>query len=277
MSQPNYYEVLGVSETATQDEIKKAYRKKAVEHHPDKGGDENIFKEVAHAYDTIGDENKRKQYDHQRNNPMAGFGGGGSMDDLFAQFFNRGGNPQQQRQAPDKIVDVNISVLDSYKSTQKNIVYSRKHQCQDCSGSGGDRQQCGMCGGAGSITQRVGTKDMMDTINITIPHGIDNGQFIRAQGKGDFTNGSYGNLLIKFNVQPQDNFEKANNDLIYNKFFTLEELNLVSFEIPHPDGNLAIKMPDEFDTTKPLRLKSKGFKSNGVGDMYVKLNVRFKK
>ena len=123
MAQPNYYEVLGVSETATQDEIKKAYRKKAVEHHPDKGGDENIFKEVAQAYDTIGDDNKRKQYDNQRNNPMAGFGGGGgSMEDLFAQFFGggRGGNPQQQqRQAPDKVVDVNISVLDSYKSTQK--------------------------------------------------------------------------------------------------------------------------------------------------------------
>jgi len=314
MAQPNYYEVLGVSETATQDEIKKAYRKKAVEHHPDKGGDENIFKEVAQAYDTIGDDNKRKQYDNQRNNPMAGFGGGGgSMEDLFAQFFGggRGGNPQQQqRQAPDKVVDVNISVLDSYKSTQKNIVYSRKHQCQDCSGSGGERIQCGMCGGAGSITQRVGTgmfvqmvrtacngcggrgftfkttchscvgsgtKDMMDSINVAIPHGIDNGQFIRAQGKGDFTNGSYGNLLIKFNVQPLEDFEKVNNDLIYNKFFNLDELKSDSFEIPHPDGKLAIKMPDEFDTTKPLRLKSKGFRNNGLGDMYVRLNVRFKK
>jgi DnaJ-class molecular chaperone len=52
---------------------------------------------------------------------------------------------------------------------------------------------------------------------------------------------------------------------------------LDSFEIPHPDGKLAIKMPDEFDTTKPLRLKSKGFRNNGLGDMYVRLNVRFKK
>ena len=85
----------------------------------------------------------------------------------------------------------------------------------------------------------------------------------------------YGDLVIRFNLQPSDNFEKHGQDLVYNKFFNLEELQKDSFEVPHPDGSIAIKVPQEFDTTKPLRVKSKGFKNNGVGDMYVKLNVKF--
>lgn len=315
MSNASYYDVLGVSEQATQEEIKKAYRKLAVEHHPDKGGDENRFKEIANAYGTLSDENKRKQYDQQKNNPFAGFNGGGggpSMDDLFAQFFggqmgNMGGQ-RRPKQAPEKLVDINISVVDSYKSNPKNIVYNRKHRCNDCSGQGGERNHCVQCNGQGMINQRVGTamfmqimttecpsckgkgytlkntchscqgegtKPSMEQINIKVPHGIDNGQIVKVQGKGDYNNNMYGDLVIRFNLQPSDNFEKHGQDLVYNKFFNLEELQKDSFEVPHPDGSIAIKIPQEFDTTKPLRVKSKGFKNNGVGDMYVKLNVKF--
>ena len=74
MNNENFYEVLGVTETATQDEIKKAYRKLAKENHPDAGGNEEVFKKISVAYDTIGDEQKRQQYDTQRNNPFGGFG-----------------------------------------------------------------------------------------------------------------------------------------------------------------------------------------------------------
>ena len=73
----NFYQTLGVNENATQDEIKKAYRKLAVEHHPDKGGNEDTFKKISQAYDTVGDESKRKQYDNQRSNPFSNMGGGG--------------------------------------------------------------------------------------------------------------------------------------------------------------------------------------------------------
>lgn len=312
MSNPNYYDVLGVQEQATQEEIKKAYRKLAVEHHPDKGGDENRFKEIAHAYGVLGDEGKRKQYDQQKNNPFAGFNGGGggqSMDDIFAQFFG-GQMPNQRRQKPnnEKLIDVNVSVIDSFKSEQKNIVYNRKFQCGECSGQGGDRQTCGQCGGQGMVNQRVGTamfmqimtvecpscrgrgftlkttcnscsgegtKPSMEQITIKVPHGIDSGQFVKIQGKGDFNENVFGDLVIRFNVTPIDNFEKHGGDLIYNKFFDLDELKKISFEIPHPDGTISIKMPQEFDTTKPLRVKSKGFRGVQMGDLYVKLNVRF--
>jgi len=72
MNNENYYGVLGVDEKATQEDIKKAYRNLAKENHPDKGGDEEKFKKITEAYDTIGDANKRSQYDNQRSNPFGG-------------------------------------------------------------------------------------------------------------------------------------------------------------------------------------------------------------
>ena len=103
MSKRDYYEVLGIAKGATDDEIKKAYRKKAIEHHPDKGGDENLFKEVAEAYETLSDPNKKQMYDTYGHNQPKGGGGGGNPFDMFSNFFGRGGfNPfggrPQQRQ-----------------------------------------------------------------------------------------------------------------------------------------------------------------------------------
>ena len=109
----NYYEILGVSKDATQDDIKKAYRKLSKQYHPDvnpEGGEK--FKDIASAYDTIGDETKRAQYDNKLNNPFAG-NCGMSYEDLFNQMFgNQGQNPFSDRQktAPDKIIKVQINL-----------------------------------------------------------------------------------------------------------------------------------------------------------------------
>lgn len=84
----NHYETLGVSEDATTDDIKKAYRKLASKHHPDKGGDTATFQNIQTAYDTLGDEEKRRQYDFMRSNPHMGHGGfGGAHGDPFGQHF----------------------------------------------------------------------------------------------------------------------------------------------------------------------------------------------
>lgn len=304
MSMDNFYNTIGVNETATQDEIKKAYRKLAIEHHPDKGGDENKFKKISEAYDTLGDEIKRSQYDNQRQNPFNNMGGGGfnPFEDLFKGAFHT----QRRRTVPDKIIEVQISALESFIAGDKVISYSRQHMCNDCVGQGGDRDTCNVCNGDGFIVQKIGgsmfsqvvrqtcnkckgngfsykktcgtchgqtTRSETESIKIKLPHGIDDGQFLRLQGKGDYKDGMYGNLVIRVKVISENNFEKLGDDLIYNAYFDLDGLRSDNLEIPHPQGNISIKLPTQFDTSKPLRVKSKGY--NNVGDMFVKLFVRF--
>jgi DnaJ-class molecular chaperone len=117
----------------------------------------------------------------------------------------------------------------------------------------------------------------METIKIKIPHGIDNRQMFRLNGKGDFIKGVYGNLVVKFNLYSESNFEKDGGDLIYNCFLNLDDLKKENVTIPHPDGNLSIKLPEDFDTSKPLRVKSKGFKTNRFGDLFIRLYVKFRR
>jgi molecular chaperone DnaJ len=304
----NYYETLGVSKDATQDEIKKAYRKLSKQYHPDvnpEGGEK--FKEISVAYDTIGDETKRVQYDNKMNNP---FGGNGnvSYEDIFNQMFgNQGNNPfeQKRKSAPDKIIKVQVSPLESFKGVDKVIRYMKDNHCDVCSGSGGEQQKCGTCGGAGFQIKTFGTgfmvqqirtacqtcagrgytlvhrcfscdgkgiKSTTHEITVKLPVGIDDGQYLKLASLGDFRNGEYGDLVVQISMVSQDGFEKMNNDLIYNLFLNLQEIQDDKFTIPHPNGELVINALPIFDSSKPLRLKGKGFND---GDMYVKLNVKF--
>ena len=301
----NYYEILGVSENATQDEIKKAFREKSKVMHPDKGGNEEDFKKINEAYDTLGDPNKRQQYNNQKNNPFGDMGGGNPFD-MFNQMFNGGFGGFQQRKAPDKIIDLNVGVVDSYLG--KNLTHSfiRKTICNTCDGKGGERVTCGTCNGTGTLTQRVGNSffsniirttcvscsgrgfnfketcgtchgegrvDEQMSVNMNLPEGISEGQFIKAQGYGDFHNGMFGDVIFRINITQQDGFEKNNGDLIYNKFLSLNDLNSEKITIPHPDGELSLNMPVDIDTSKPLRVRGKGFK-NERGDLYVNLFVK---
>lgn len=296
----NYYNILGVNENATSDEIKKSYRKLAMEHHPDKGGDEETFKKLSEAYDILGEESKRQQYDYQRKNHM----GGG----IFEEFFNSFNNRQRQTIVPDKIIELEVSVLESYNSVEKVFSYVKNDKCGGCNGSGGEKIKCVTCNGSGVILVKMGNgffsqviqqscghckgsgflyKSVCNTCNgkttipksenvkIKIPHGVSEGQFFRMQNKGDFHNNVYGNLVIKVKIKPENNYDKNGGDLIYNSYLTLKELNNSNIQIPHPDGIISIKLPDIFDTSKPLRVKNKGFKNEGGGDLIINLIVRF--
>lgn len=305
----NYYEILGVSKDATQEEIKKAYRKLAIQYHPDKnpeGGEK--FKEIAEAYETLGDEAKRKQYDSGGGkNP---FGGNGmSYEDFINQMFGGIGNPfsggQRRKQAPDKIIKVQITPIESFKGVEKKIQYIKENKCDTCNGGGGDQQRCGGCNGSGFqvksfgtgfMTQQIrtacptcagrgytlihkcyncngnGVKAVSHEVNIKLPIGVDSGQYLKLTDLGDFRNGEYGDLVIQIEVISQDGFEKINNDLVYNLFLNLEEVQRDKFVIPHPDGDLVMQALKTFDTSKPLRLRGKGYPG---GDMFVKLNVKF--
>lgn len=170
----NYYDILGVEKNASADDIKKAYRKKALEHHPDRGGDEIKFKEAAEAYEILNDSDKRAQYDRFGHNAFSqgrggGFSGGGmNMDDIFSQFgdifgdggqfssfFGGGGRRSQSNRGSNLRVKIRMSYEEIAKGTQKTIKIKKYIKCTTCSGSGAkDKnsvQTCGQCNGTGQV------------------------------------------------------------------------------------------------------------------------------
>jgi molecular chaperone DnaJ len=304
----DYYKILEVEEQSSDDDIKKSYRNLSKKYHPDvNAGGEEKFKDIAEAYDVLSNKDKRAQYDNQKSNPY----GGTPFEDLFTKMFNQRNQQQQQhfrrKSAPDKIVKVQVSPIESYRASVKTVNYFREQGCGVCKGTGGDTNTCGTCGGVGFqlktfgtgfMVQQVrtmcpscngrgsviinkchhcsgkGTKTATQEIRINIPYGADDGQFLKLQNLGDFSSGEYGDLVIQIEMTPTDGYEKMNNDLIYNLYLTLEQAQQDKFNIPHPDGDLMMSAPATFDTSKPLRLRGKGYSG---GDMYVKLHVKFER
>jgi molecular chaperone DnaJ len=316
----NYYEILGISKDATQDEIKKVYRKLAVQYHPDKNpeGDEK-FKEIAEAYDILSDVNKRNDYNFKLENPyhQNPFGNNnpfnGDLNDIINQMFGSrfgSNNQQQNRRVPDKIIDLHLDVIESFKGVTKEINYSKKVSCGGCNGKGGERSGCITCGGQGFITRKAGTgfftqvhrivcpdcqgkgykinnkchvcngettQIIYDKFSLNIPSGIDNGQMLKIPNKGDFDEGSVGDLIIRIILTSSNNFIKEGNDLIYSIYLSLEDLEKDSFYVPHPDGSLNVKFPKNFNTEIPLRIRGKGFSGQVLGDLYIKMNVKYER
>lgn len=306
MNIDNYYEILGVEENASQDDIKKKYRQLAKENHPDTGGSEELFKKISTAYDILGDEQKRQTYDQQRKNP---YGGSFNFNDVFNSMF---GNRQNSNQRPvhTSNITVNIGALNSYKGGKHTLSFRRQAACDPCNGTGGDKTICNFCSGTGNVVKQFGNgsffqmmqvacetcqgrgffmvnpcflcngsgaKTEMKTLDISLPHGVDNGQFLRMTGMGDFRNGLYGDLIVRVELKPQDGFDKVGNHLVYNAFMSLEDLNSGSINVPHPDGELNIKLPKNIDTSIPLRVKSKGFKLESVGDLIVNQYIKYQR
>ena len=303
----DYYKILEVEEKASVDEIKKSYRTLSKKYHPDvnpEGAEQ--FKGIAEAYDVLSNPDKKAKYDSSKSNPFQGT----AYEDMFSQMFNNVGSPfrqQRRKNAPDKIVKLVITPVESYLGTEKDIHYIKENHCDICNGTGGEQQQCTTCKGqgfevktygTGFMSQQIrtncntcggkgytlvhkcyncggnGTKSVANSIKIKLPIGIDSGQYLKLENAGDFKHGDYGDLVIQIEVISKDGFEKLNNDLIYNLFLNLEEVQKDKFIVPHPNGDLSMGSPRLFDTSRPLRLKGKGY--NG-GDMYVKLNVKFEK
>ena len=308
----NYYDILGVSETSSQDEIKKAYRQLSKQYHPDVNPEgEEKFKEVSEAYENIGDETKRRDYDNRRNNPFANMGGHGNYD--FNSIFEEmmGGHRQQRaRRAPDKIINVDINPIESYLGVKKEIKYDYKEICTPCNGDGGQTSICNTCRGVGTITQRVGngmfnqivqtqcpscfgkgkiiinpcnncySQGVLvknETLLVTIPRNVDNGNFMRIPAKGDFNQNMKlrGDLVLQINLFSNDGFEKNGNDLIY--YLKLNVLDIIlqkQIKLPHPEGELLINLPKNISSEKPLRLVKKGYRGDSnSGDFYVKMNI----
>jgi curved DNA-binding protein len=193
----DYYQTLGISEGASPEEIKRAYRSLANKHHPDKGGDQAMFKNISVANDVLSDPQKRAEYDQQRRHPQGQqfhFHTGNGGFDPFSQMFGGGANPfgdifgqmhrQQQRKNRDLNIQCQITLLDSYIGKQLEA------QFQLPSGR----------------TQ---------TVVINVPAGISHGETIRYNGLGDDSVQGIqrGDLNVTIIVMGDPNFERRGDDL----------------------------------------------------------------
>jgi molecular chaperone DnaJ len=173
----NYYDILGVQKNASEDDIKKAFRKLAQKYHPDKkGGDEAKFKEVSEAYAVLSDKRKRAQYDSggssfggngegfggfDFSNFQQGFGGGVEFDlgDIFGDFF--GGRQQAQARGRDISIDIELSFHESIFGTERRVLISKLGMCETCSGTGATPGSklvaCATCNGKGGIRETRNT------------------------------------------------------------------------------------------------------------------------
>lgn len=161
-----FYRLLDVDKGAGEAEIKQAYKKQAMKHHPDRGGDENTFKEISRAYEVLSDAEKRQIYDQYgeaglegaQHSPGGGAGPGMDPFDLFSHIF--GFNPKRsQRGRPitaDSTYELQLSLEDLYAGTTRSIKFNRECLCGKCKGEGGkDKQVCQRCNGTGVTVKLV--------------------------------------------------------------------------------------------------------------------------
>jgi curved DNA-binding protein len=238
----DYYETLGVPRTATQDEIKKAYRKLASQHHPDKGGDTVMFQKIQTAYDTLGDANKRAMYD----NPQPQFGGfaqqGFDINDLFSQIFGQGGvhrNPHGQRtQQQVYRTRVTVSLVDAYNCADQVL--------------------------------QLNTPQGLKVINIKIPRGTQTGDQVRYDNVVD-----NGVLIIEFVVLSDLRFDRKVNDLYSNLPISVLDLLVgTKVEFKTISGKtLEVNIKEGTQPWMQLKIMGEGFpnQNGGYGDQILLL------
>lgn len=268
MTKKDYYEILGVSKSASDDEIKKAYRKLAVKYHPDKNqGDKEAeakFKEVSEAHEVLSDKQKRARYDqfghagvggNAGGNPFGGaagnpfqngsfefngqqfnFGGAGAdmdLGDILGAMFGFGGGAQRARRGADHHTTTTISFEDAIFGTTKSM--------------------------------SIGGESM----KVKIPAGIDDGMSIRLSGKGGEApeGGEPGDLYIQIRVKPHKRLTREGAIILSEEHISMVDAALgCEIDVETVDGEITMKVPAGTQSGTPFKLSGHGvpFRSNGA-------------
>jgi len=287
MATRDYYEILGVNKSASDEEIKRAYRKLAMKYHPDKNPNkkdaEERFKEINEAYAVLSDKEKRKQYEtfgkegfHQRftqedifrgfdfDDILSGlFGGrgrrefryGGRGGSDFGDLFTGQGTYQDMSRRPQKgediLYELSISLEEAVLGGEKRISYRKNGKVEE--------------------------------VSVRIPKGIETGKKLRLSGKGmeGRKGGPSGDLYLQISVREHPIFIREGDDLIVEKEVNFSEAALgTTIEVPTLEGTKKVKIPPGTQSHTKMRLKGLGiphFQKEGRGDEYVKVIVRVPK
>ena len=287
MATKDYYHVLGVSKNASEEELKRAYRKLAMKYHPDKNPNkkeaEERFKEINEAYAVLSDKEKRKQYDtfgaegfrqrftqedifrgfdfdeilsglfggRGRRESRSGGRGGFDFGDLFggqSPYQNMGRMPQK---GEDVLYELTISLEEAASGGEKRISYRKNGKVED--------------------------------VSVKIPRGIPSGKKLRLAGKGmeGKNGGPPGDLYLQIDIKEHTLFSREGDDLIAEKEIAFSEAVLgTTIEVPTLEGLKKVKIPPGTQSHTKMRLKGLGiphFQGEGRGDEFVKVIVRVPK
>jgi len=307
----DYYEILGIPKSATEKEIKQAYRKLARKHHPDlhqgdaKAKAEEQFKLINEAYEVLGDADKRSKYDKLGMNWKAGdevnfdpSGRGGTysysyqqpddfdlngfgFSDFFSQFFGqdfaraRQGGAQKHQPAykgEDIDAQISLSVNELINGVEKELYLSVPNICASCRGERfTQRGICRACGG-------TGTTEDTKTVKVTIPSGLHPGATLRLKGLGGkgYGEGPAGDLYLHINAAPASDWQITGSDLETELLIYPDQAVLGDkMQVPTPHGQVQLKLQPGVHNGQRLRLKNKGLpKSDGSsGDLYFKIRI----
>ncbi len=337
----DYYEVLGVQKSASDDDLKKAYRSLAKKYHPDMHPDDaeaaEKFKEVNEAYAVLSDKEKRAKYDqygHAAFDPASGgFGGFGGFDggvdlgDIFSSFFGGGfggfgggGGGGSRRNAPIAGDDIQTRVTIDFEEAvfgcKKDVSFNRIEKCPDCGGTGAEKgspiETCPACQGRGQTTvnqrtafgvfqtartctecrgtgkiikkpckncRQTGYIKTKKEFSVTIPKGIDNGNYVSCTGQGDSgrNGGPSGDLIIEVRVRPHAVFTRNGNDIMLTVPISLVTATLGGeITIPTLLGEEKFTIPEGTQPNTTFTLSGKGItdvRGRRNGNMLLTVNV----
>ena len=285
MSDLDYYKVLGVAKSASADELRKAYRKRARENHPDAKPNDKAaserFKQIQEAYDCLNDETKRKQYDRFGSNyqpagragagpnPFGGGGAGGGgfgagpidLGDLFGQgvdfseFFGGaapGGSRAKGKRPAARGEDVRATVSVPFETAVSG----------------------------GAVDVRIDRHGSIDTLTVKVPPGVSSGQVVRLAGQGSPSprGGAAGDLFLTIDIEPHAYFRREGSNLLIDVPVTPSEAVLgTKVEVPTlTEGQMVVKIPPGTSSGAKLRLRGKGIldsQTHLTGDQYVVVKI----